>query len=221
MKNHKAGSGKVDWYTPAPIIEAARIAMGGEITLDPSSCAKANKTVKARRFITLKEDGLAFWTQWVGAEPERIWLNPPYARGVVADFVRRLIDEVRKDAGPTGHQACCLVNADTSTSWFQLLLKCSDAVCFFDQRLAFIDGDTMQPTRGNNQGQAAFYFGPHIQRFAIAFAKMGQVVVTWSTDVAVAVSQPFQAVSQPFQVVACDGSREQTIDIIDNEGAVS
>ena len=43
-------SGKVEYYTPSWIVEAARLVMGS-IDLDPASNAKANETVKAKIFI--------------------------------------------------------------------------------------------------------------------------------------------------------------------------
>src|SRR5579859_6267283 len=62
-----------EWYTPARYIEAARRVMGS-IDLDPASCELANRTVKATRFYTAKENGLA--QEWEG----NVWLNPPYGR---------------------------------------------------------------------------------------------------------------------------------------------
>lgn len=43
-------SGEVEYYTPPAIIEAARIALGGTIDLDPASSEKANGRVGAGRF---------------------------------------------------------------------------------------------------------------------------------------------------------------------------
>lgn len=57
-------------YTPKLIVEPARALLGG-FDLDPASCAKANKTIRATRYFTRRDDGLA--RQWDGA----VFLNPP------------------------------------------------------------------------------------------------------------------------------------------------
>ncbi len=99
---------KDDWYTPAAWVAPARALMG-VIDLDPASCAAANAVVRAARYYTKQDDGLALpWAR-------RIWLNPPYSR-VVADFAAKL--ETEFDAGRV-RQAVMLVNAQTDAKWFQ------------------------------------------------------------------------------------------------------
>lgn len=34
------------WFTPAPIVEAARVVLG-QIDLDPASCAQSNQVIRA------------------------------------------------------------------------------------------------------------------------------------------------------------------------------
>lgn len=60
-------------YTPANIVEGARVLMGG-IDLDPASCLVANETVKATRIYDVADDGLS--KPWHG----RVFLNPPGGR---------------------------------------------------------------------------------------------------------------------------------------------
>jgi hypothetical protein len=79
-------SESVEWYTPAPYVEAAREVLGG-IELDPASCAEAQETVKAARYYTLNYDRTgesseqgAFQADgllrpWVARS---VFLNPPY-----------------------------------------------------------------------------------------------------------------------------------------------
>ena len=71
--------GNPENYTPAVYIEAVRRVLG-EIDLDPASRRIAQETVKAKRFFTKEDDGLR--QVWTG----RVFLNPPYARGVIDRF---------------------------------------------------------------------------------------------------------------------------------------
>lgn len=63
-------SKSVEWYTPKPIVDRARLLMG-EIDLDPASCLVANETVRARQIYDVANDGLT--KPWRG----RVFLNPP------------------------------------------------------------------------------------------------------------------------------------------------
>lgn len=60
-------------YTPAAVVEAARVTLDG-IDLDPASCTFANETVKAARIHTKEDSG--FDVPWSG----RVFLNPPGGR---------------------------------------------------------------------------------------------------------------------------------------------
>ena len=93
----------------------------GEISLDPASCALANETVKAVRYFTKDDDGLA--QAWSG----RVWLNPPYSlegtpRGMVSPrerivklWIQRLIAEYK---GGHVSEAILLTKADPKQRWF-------------------------------------------------------------------------------------------------------
>src|SRR5216683_7000971 len=101
-----------EWYTPARYIEAAREVMGS-IDLDPASCELANRTVKATRFYTQRENGLA--QDWHG----RVWLNPPYGKinnkSLIALFISKLVGEY--ESGNI-EQAVLLCDCDPDTAWF-------------------------------------------------------------------------------------------------------
>ena len=114
MENHQfiqQDSGVSEWYTPSPIIEAARRVMRG-IDLDPASSAAANETVRAASFFSAADDGLS--RPWRG----RVWLNPPFAEN--ARFIARLVAEY--EAGNVT-EACCLTFASLDTEWARLLLR--------------------------------------------------------------------------------------------------
>jgi hypothetical protein len=104
-------SGVSEWYSPSPIIEAARRVMRG-IDLDPASSAAANETVQAASFFSTADDGLS--RPWRG----RVWLNPPFAEN--ARFIAKLVAEY--EAGNVT-EACCLTFASLDTEWARLLLR--------------------------------------------------------------------------------------------------
>jgi len=60
-------------YTPPLIANAARAVLGA-IDLDPASCAVANRVVRAERYFTKTDNGLA--RPWFG----RVFVNPPGGR---------------------------------------------------------------------------------------------------------------------------------------------
>lgn len=74
-----------EWYTPSPIVEAARELMGG-IELDPASCAEANAIVRADRYFTAEDDGLR--QDWTARS---VLLNPP--GGLTAEFWAKALHE--------------------------------------------------------------------------------------------------------------------------------
>ncbi len=157
-------SGDNEWYTPSEYIEAARSAMGG-IDLDPASSSSANNVVKAGRFFSVDDDGLSPDAEWSG----RVWMNPPYAQPLVADFCARLVNEFKQGSVAT---ACVLVNNATETSWFQHVAAAASAVCFPSRRVRFwAPGKVSQPL----QGQAVLYLGGSPKTFAQHFREFGIV----------------------------------------------
>jgi ParB family chromosome partitioning protein len=156
------------WFTPAPFLDAAHELMGG-IDLDPASEEFANRIVRAARFFTEDDDGLA--RPWAG----RVWLNPPYGlrdgESNQARWSRALIE--RHAAGDVT-EALLLVNAVTGNQWFAPLKRYP--ICFPDNRIRFYNEETEagQPTHSN----AIVYFGPAIDRFAAIFGRFGAVLAT-------------------------------------------
>lgn len=166
IRAHVANNnGNNEWYTPPVFIAAAREVMGS-IDIDPASSEVANRTVGASTYYTEQSNGLAH--EWKGC----VWMNPPYAQPLIAEFCDRLVAQVK--AGNT-LQACVLVNNATETTWFQSLLGVATAVCFTRGRVRFLDPD------GNPgaplQGQAVLYVGSSVQRFRERFAELGKVLI--------------------------------------------
>jgi hypothetical protein len=154
-----------EWYTPAPYVDAARLLMGG-IDLDPASSPIANQAVKAARFYTIDDDGLA--QEWFG----RVFLNPPYGiedgDSNQARWSRRLIEEYR--AGNVT-EAVLLVNAVPGNIWFAPLWDYP--ICFVGRRIRFYNEDTevSAPTHSN----VFVYLGPQYARFVSIFSQFGVV----------------------------------------------
>ena len=153
-------SGNNEWYSPSGYTATARDVMDG-IDLDPASTAKANEGVganegvRAAQIWTAMDDGLA--QPWAG----RVWLNPPYERGLVDKFCTKLAEEY--EAGNVT-EAIVLVNNSTDAAWFHELLKRASAVCFPQSRVRFWhpDGHVSNP----QQGQAVLYLGRRQERSA-------------------------------------------------------
>jgi phage N-6-adenine-methyltransferase len=154
-------TGDNEWYTPEIYIEAARRAMG-EIDLDPASNPIAQETVGAAVFYTKDDSGLD--KTWQG----RVWMNPPYAAGLVDEFISKLCEHVQ--SGDVS-QAVVLVNNATETRWFQEGVALASAVCFPRGRIRFISPDGEQGTP--LQGQAFLYFGPDAAAFSDEFGEFG------------------------------------------------
>ena len=154
-------TGENEWYTPPDYVEAARRVLG-RIDLDPASSEKAQKTIRARRYYSAEDDGLA--QEWRGS----VWLNPPYAQPLIRLFSEKLVAEV--GAGRVS-EAIMLTHNYTDTGWFHLLESVCASICFTRGRIRFIgpDDSAASPT----QGQAFFYFGQRREAFAEVFKAYG------------------------------------------------
>ena len=162
-------SGENEWYTPEPFIAAARATMGS-IDCDPASHEIANEIVKAKKFFTKEQNGLE--QKW----HRTVWLNPPYAQPLVAQFSKAVADEF--DSGEI-KQACILVNNATETEWFGRMIGSASAVCFPQFRVRFLDQDGKPG--GPLQGQAVIYMGNQPKRFADNFKAFGFVLCPMET----------------------------------------
>jgi len=147
-----------DYYTPAPMVEAARAAMGG-IDLDPASSAEAQNMVRAARYHTAEDDGLAH--PWAG----RVFLNPPYSQPLIARFIAKLLESVEVE------QWIALVNNATETGWGSALLERCDHVCFVRGRVQFVRPDSRDSRP--LQGQMIAGRGMTRRRFTKHFGGFG------------------------------------------------
>jgi DNA N-6-adenine-methyltransferase (Dam) len=156
----------IEYYTPAPYIEAAREVMDS-IDVDPASNVIANQIVKAGIYYTKETNGID--KPW----PGNVFLNPPYGfdskRPNQARWSQRLIEQYQ--AGIT-KQAVLLVNAATETHWFQALWDYP--VCFPCRRVDFYipDGSISRAVHSS----AFIYLGSRIEEFALVFRQFGRIV---------------------------------------------
>lgn len=158
------GTGENEWYTPEQYIELARQVLG-EIDLDPASNHAAQEFVSAKYYFTAEDDGLD--REWFG----RVWLNPPYAQPLIAQFVNKMVQEV---AAKRVEAAIMLTHNYTDTEWFHNAANPCSAICFTRGRIKFWNpnGEEAAPT----QGQAFFYFGNDFVAFTELFGQIGFVV---------------------------------------------
>ena len=159
---HVSSGGSPDWFTPPEIVEAARTAMGG-IDLDPCSDAIPQRWIRATIAYTAADDGLS--RRWAG----RVWMNPPYAAGLVDRFVDHLLDSEDVTA------AVVLTNNATETGWGQRLLAAADAVCLPAGRLRYW-ADASGPAHSPLQGQMITGIGIDTDIFGRAFDEIGAVL---------------------------------------------
>lgn len=158
-------SGKIEYYTPSWIIEAARLVMGS-IDLDPASSDKANETVKAAYYFKTK----ALEKHWFG----NIWLNHPFSKVSNKLWIEHLLYNYSQ--GKT-KQACCITYASTSEKWFQPLMDYPQ--CYFYKRVNYIDGVTGLTQKGVTKGSVVTYLGPNIEKFNEVFSQYGKIMVPY------------------------------------------
>lgn len=170
VRNILHSSESVEWYTPAPYVDAARELFGGVIDLDPASCEYANNTIRSVRYFTKDDNGLNF--EWHG----RVWLNPPYGRdedGSRQETWSRYLINQYKSGNCT--EAVLLVIAAPGNKWFYPLWEFP--ICFPDHRIKFYgeNGGPSMPTHSN----AIVYFGNKIKEFHRIFSKFGVIAVKY------------------------------------------
>lgn len=144
-----------EYYTPSHELDLVRSFLG-QIDLDPASSREANELVGATTYYTIADDGLA--PPWFG----KVFCNPPYSRGLIEPFVLKFLRERDNIEG------ILLVNANTSSSWCQALLRSCDAACLCGSRIKFVGGASSA-----RASSAYFYVGPRAADFCSHFAARG------------------------------------------------
>jgi len=144
-----------DFYTPAPLIDAARRTMG-TIDLDAASHPIAQRVVRASTFFTIHDNALV--KDWQG----NVWCNPPY--GQWAPWAAKIAREL--DAGRV--RSLILLGPTRSltvNSLISLLRRC-DAFGVTQGRMKFWGEKAATP----DDGHFLMYFGDDPERFRSQFA---------------------------------------------------
>jgi hypothetical protein len=176
-----------EWYTPALIVDCIN-EVWSRIDLDPASCEEANQRIRADRYFSVVEDGLA--QKW---DAGRLYLNSPYgflterpawshARKAGAGWsakevwLEKLDLEIR--AGRT-QEALVLTTASTGDVWFQRFIAMRASALCFPKRVQFEGQSAVK--RGQPGSSVIAYFGSRANAwpFAAAFSKIGWVVLDW------------------------------------------
>lgn len=122
-----------EWYTPPEIFEALKI----EFDLDPCSPGKdIVPWIPAKTHYTIKDDGLA--KPWFG----RIWMNPPYGRGVDL-WLKKFVEH---------GNGVALLPVRTDTKGFHRFTAKCDLIRLLEGRIYYIQSDGQ---RGNRPAHAS------------------------------------------------------------------
>lgn len=122
------GSRETRWLTPPYLVEAL-----GKFDLDPCG-APGHELADETYLLENGQDGLVL--PWRG----RVWLNPPYDRKPMVQFMRRLAMHGNGTA---------LIFARTETQMFhELVWESATAVLFLKGRVTFLDAEK-KPAKAN------------------------------------------------------------------------
>ena len=124
-----------EWYTPKWIIDTL-----GPFDLDPCSPA-VRPFDTATVHWTKEQDGLRM--PWGKTENVRVWLNPPYSRPLIVQFVRKMADHNKGIA--------LLVNRQDNVMWQEVIFPTAASMIFMRHRIKFIcpDGRKSEPFFGS------------------------------------------------------------------------
>lgn len=191
VKNARHSKENPNWQTPEPDLDAARVALGGVIALDPFSCASANARVKALDYFgpdhpdPARRDG--FGADWAaatvfenhpGGTTKKSWQKTCY------EYVKHHFALVWM--GFSIEQVCILsepnleimpgVFETNEDRWLRGAFVPTDfSVCYLRNRVHFIDAD--RPDRPDRPGHANYVLGigtdPAL--FERAYLPLGQV----------------------------------------------
>lgn len=110
-----------EWYTPKYIIDELGV-------FDTDPCAPMEPIYQtAIRMYNKNHDGLS--KNWIG----RVWLNPPYSRPLIEQFIKKMADH--------GNGIALLFNRCDSKMFQDIIFKKATAMKFLKNRIKFIKPD--------------------------------------------------------------------------------
>lgn len=129
----------VDWYTPKWIFDE----LGLTFDLDPCQPEQGIDWIPAKKFYSLKDDGLK--QDWRGL----VWLNPPYGK-FTPDWLQKMHQH---------RNGIALVFARTDCRWFHDYVVNADAILFMQGRVKFVDGLGVAGGGGAGSGSMLIAWG--------------------------------------------------------------
>lgn len=124
-----------EWYTPKWIIDLL-----GSFDLDP--CSPEHRPFDTANVHWTKQlDGLKM--PWGKTEDVRVWLNPPYSRPLVEQFIRKMADH--------NNGIALLVNRQDNVMWQEVIFPTAASMIFMRHRVQFLtpDGHAGKPFFGS------------------------------------------------------------------------
>jgi hypothetical protein len=122
----------------------------------------------AKTSYTERDDGLS--KPWRG----RVWLNPPFDRYRVAEWIRRLADHGRGTA---------LLHARTEAAWFEPCWRSASGILFMSRRICFYKPDGSKHPHNSGAPPLLVAFGreelSHLQTSGIP----GALVTAWDATI--------------------------------------
>ena len=163
-------------YTPRTIWQRAEKVMGG-IDCDPASDNDYNVST-AKVHYTRRHDGLH--QEWIG----RIWLNPPFGRGV-GDWFHKLSTEIAE--GRTT-EAVVLWKAALETGSARKLIRIPIYSCSAvpRKRIKYRAGEKKDGGDSSTFTTMLYYFGPNREKFIKIFSEIADI---WEPIIPVSQSQ--------------------------------
>ena len=123
-------SKSTEWNTPKNVFDTLNKRFG-PFTLD---AAATKENTLCEQYYSLKEGRDGLNKKWRGM----IFLNPPYGRGVVQQWIAKAVHEVKKE---NCSQVCCILPARTDTKWWHdLVVRYASHIIFVRGRIKFNKG---------------------------------------------------------------------------------